>query len=68
MILGYDILKKAADNNPIWLEAVDKPKAKKWLISLVSTEPGEYRLWDSSSSEFINYADDCASKAVGTTH
>ena len=42
----YDIFKKT-DNSVIWVEAVDDiVAAKKRLISLSSTTPGEYKLWD----------------------
>jgi hypothetical protein len=56
----YDIFKKT-DNSVVWVEAVeDIVAAKKRLISLSSTTPGEYKLWDSSRQEFINPMDECA--------
>jgi hypothetical protein len=56
----YDIFKKT-DDAVVWLEAVeDIVTAKKRLISLSSTTPGEYKLWDSSRQEFINPMDECA--------
>jgi hypothetical protein len=60
MNLKYDILKKI-DNSGVWVEAAeDIVAAKKRLISLGSTTPGEYKLWDSSRQEFINPMDECA--------
>jgi len=54
MNLEYDIFKKTG-NSVVWVEAVeDIVAAKKRLISLSSTTPGEYELWDSSRQEFIN--------------
>ena len=56
----YDIFKKT-DNSVVWVEAVeDIVAAKKRLISLGSTTPGEYKLWDSSRQEFIDPMDECA--------
>jgi hypothetical protein len=56
----YDIFKKT-DNSVVWVEAVeDIVAAKKRLISLSYTTPGEYKLWDSSRQEFINPMDECA--------
>jgi hypothetical protein len=56
----YDIFKKT-DNSVVWVEAAeDIVAAKKRLISLGSTTPGEYKLWDSSRQEFINPMDECA--------
>jgi hypothetical protein len=56
----YDIFKKT-DNLVVWVEAAeDIVAAKKRLISLSSTTPGEYKLWDSSRQEFINPMDECA--------
>jgi hypothetical protein len=60
MSLKYDIFKKV-DNSVVWVEAVeDIVAAKKRLISLSSTTPDEYKLWDSSRQEFINPMDECA--------
>ena len=56
----YDIFKKT-DNSVVWVEAAeDIVTAKKRLISLRSTTPDEYKLWDSSRQEFINPMDECA--------
>jgi hypothetical protein len=56
----YDIFKKT-DSSVVWVEAVeDIVAAKKRLISLSTTTPGEYKLWDSSRQEFINPMDECA--------
>jgi hypothetical protein len=60
MNLKYDIFRKA-DNSVVWVEAVeDIVAAKKHLITLSSTTPCEYKLWDSSRQEFINPVDECA--------
>jgi hypothetical protein len=60
MNLKYDIFKKT-DNSVVWVEAVeDIFAAKKRLICLSTTAPGEYKLWDSSRQEFINPMDECA--------
>ena len=60
MNLKYDIFKKT-DNSAVWVEAAeDIVAARKRLISLSSTTPGEYKLWDSSRQEFINPMDECA--------
>jgi hypothetical protein len=56
----YDIFKKT-DNSVVWVEAVeDIVAAKKRLISLSASTPGEYKLWDSSRQEFVNPMDECA--------
>ena len=56
----FDIFKKT-DNSVVWVEAAeDIGAAKKRLINLSSTAPGDYKLWDSSRQEFINPMDDCA--------
>jgi hypothetical protein len=56
----FDIFKKTG-NSVVWVEAAeDIVAAKKRLISLNSTTPGDYKLWDSSRQEFINPMDDCA--------
>ena len=60
MVPKYDIFKKT-DISAFWVEAVeDIVAAKKRLISLSTTTPGEYKLWDSSRQEFINPMDECA--------
>jgi hypothetical protein len=56
----YDIFRKT-DDSVVWVEAAeDIVAAKKRLISLSSTTPGEYKLWDSSRQEFVNPMDECA--------
>jgi hypothetical protein len=56
----YDIFKET-DNSVASVEAVeDIVAAKKRLISLSTSTPGEYKLWDSSRQEFINPMDECA--------
>jgi hypothetical protein len=60
MVPQYDIF-KTTDNSVVWVEAVEDIVAeKKRLISLGTTAPGEYKLWDSSRQEFINLMDECA--------
>jgi hypothetical protein len=54
MAARYDIFKKAADESFIWIETVeDISEAKTRLITLASTVPGDYRLWDPSRQMFI---------------
>jgi hypothetical protein len=51
----YDIFKKAEDDSLIWVEAVlDISQARKRLIILTSTAPGEYCLWDPLRQMFID--------------
>jgi hypothetical protein len=50
----YDIFKKGSDESLVWIETVeDISQAEKRLISLASTVPGDYRLWDPSRQMFI---------------
>jgi hypothetical protein len=61
MIAKYDIFKKTSQNNFVWVEAVeDIVAAKKRLVSLASTAPNEYRLWDSAEQKFVDPLEDCA--------
>jgi hypothetical protein len=54
MTARYDIFRKATDESFIWIETVeDISEAKKRLITLASTVPGDYRLWDPSRQMFI---------------
>jgi hypothetical protein len=53
----YDIFKKDSDESLIWIETVeDISHARKRLITLASTSPGEYCLWDPSRQMFIERA------------
>jgi hypothetical protein len=50
----YDIFLKRFDGSFVWVEsAEDIHQAKKRLISLASSEPGNYRIWDSGLQRFI---------------
>jgi hypothetical protein len=61
MAAQYDIFKKTPNNDFIWVEAVgDIGHARKRLIHLVSKEPTEYRLWDSTRQMFVEPMEDCA--------
>jgi hypothetical protein len=56
----FDIFKKT-NNSVVWVEAAeDIVAAKKRLISLSSTAPGDYKLWDSLRQQFIDPMDECA--------
>jgi hypothetical protein len=61
MASGYDIFKNTPGIGYHWVEAAeDISQAKKQLISLASTSPGVYRLWDASCEQFVDLLDDCA--------
>ena len=62
MTAQYDIFKKTPNNDFIWLEEVDRD-ARKRLIHLTSTEPAEYRLWDSARQMFVEPLDGARSFA-----
>jgi hypothetical protein len=52
---NYEIFKQRSDGSFMRIEAVkDIDQARKDLKNLVSTEPGDYRLWDSSGRKFID--------------
>ena len=54
MAQRYDIFKKTADESLVWIEAVeDISQARKRLVTLTSTSPGEYCLWDPLRQMFI---------------
>jgi hypothetical protein len=54
MTAKYDIFKKTPENEFVWVEAVeDIVAAKKRLISLASSTPSKYLLWDSTEQRFI---------------
>jgi hypothetical protein len=60
MVPKYDIFKKA-NNSVVWVEAVeDIVTAKKRLISLAAGGTDSYRIWDSTTQQFIDLLDDCA--------
>jgi hypothetical protein len=61
MTAKYDIFKKTAENDFVWIEAVaDIVAAKKRLISLAASTPTEYRLWDSTEQRFVDPLQDIA--------
>jgi len=65
MVTRYDIFRMTAEDNFMWIEAVeDLPAAKKRLLSLASTKPGDYRVWDPSRQQFVDISrqrfKDCA--------
>ena len=51
---SYEIFKQRSDGSFVRIEAVkDIDQAQRDLKNLVSTLPGDYRLWDSSGHKFI---------------
>ena len=51
----YEIFQQRSDGSFVRIEAVkDIDQARKDLKNLVSTVPGDYRLWDSSGHKFID--------------
>jgi hypothetical protein len=55
MNLSYEIFKQRSDGSFVRIEAVkDIDQAQRDLKNLVSTAPGNYRLWDSSGHRFID--------------
>ncbi|MGD0544880.1 MAG: hypothetical protein ABSB65_10755 [Candidatus Acidiferrales bacterium] len=55
MTTRYDIFQLTAEDDFMWIEAVeDLSSAKKRLISLASTKPGDYRVWDPSRQMFVD--------------
>ncbi len=51
----YEIFVQRSDGSFVRVEAVkDIEQARRDLKNLVSTAPGDYRLWDSSGHKFIN--------------
>ena len=53
--MAYDILRKDAQGNPIWLEAVaslDMAKAR--IFELAQDLPGEYIIFHAATSEIVN--------------
>jgi hypothetical protein len=55
MTSRYDIFEMIAGNDLMWIDAVeDLSAAKKRLISLASTKPGDYRVWDPSRQQFVD--------------
>jgi hypothetical protein len=55
MTSSYDIFEMIAGNDLMWIEAVeDLSTAKKRLVSLASSKPGDYRVWDPSRQQFVD--------------
>jgi hypothetical protein len=55
MTAKYDIFKKTDENQVVWVETVqDIVSAKQRLISLTSSTPSKYLLWDSTEQKFID--------------
>jgi hypothetical protein len=55
MTSSYDIFQMISGDNLMWIEAVeDLSAAKKRLVSLASTRPGDYRVWDPSRQQFVD--------------
>ena len=54
MGMAYNIFRKTTETPLAWVEvAGDLEEAKKRLISLASTEPGDYFIWDPAEHRFI---------------
>lgn len=54
MGMAYNIFRKTSDSPLTWIEAAENiDDAKKRLISLASTEPGDYYIWDLADHKFI---------------
>jgi hypothetical protein len=52
--MAYSIFRKTSDTPLAWVEAAaNLDDAKKRLISLASTEPGDYFIWDPADHKFI---------------
>jgi hypothetical protein len=52
---SYEIFKQRSDGSFVRIEAVkDIDRAQRDLKNLVSSAPGNYRLWDSSGHKFID--------------
>jgi hypothetical protein len=52
--MAYNIFRKTSDTPLAWVEAAANIyEAKKRLISLASTEPGNYFIWDPDDCKFI---------------
>lgn len=54
MGLAYNIFRKTTETLLVWVQAaVNLDEAKKRLISLASTEPDDYLIWDPADHRFI---------------
>jgi hypothetical protein len=53
--MAYNIFRKTSKTPLSWVEAAaNLDDAKKRLISLASTEPGDYFIWDPDEYKFID--------------
>ncbi|HUK28414.1 MAG TPA: hypothetical protein VLV31_08320 [Candidatus Acidoferrales bacterium] len=53
--MAYNIFRKTSEIPLSWVEAAaNLDDAKKRLISLASTEPGDYFIWDPDEYKFID--------------
>jgi hypothetical protein len=54
MGMAYNIFRKTPDSPLVWVEATENiDDAKKRLISLASSQPGDYFIWDPDEYKFI---------------
>jgi hypothetical protein len=54
MGMAYNIFRKTSDTPLAWVEATENiDEAKKRLISLASSQPGDYFIWDPADHKFI---------------
>jgi hypothetical protein len=65
MTSRYDIFQMTGEDDFMWIEAVeDLSAAKKRLMSLASSKPGDYRVWDPARQQFVDISrqrfKDCA--------
>jgi hypothetical protein len=52
---NYEIFKQRSDGSFVRIESVQNiEQARTDLKKLVSGEPGDYRLWDSSAHKFVD--------------
>ena len=57
----FDIFKRTSDKDAVWIEEVrGRWQLKKRLISLNSTVPGTYLVFDATADEFIEPFAECA--------
>ena len=54
MGMAYNIFRKTSDTPLAWVEATENiDEAKKRLISLASSQPADYFIWDPADHKFI---------------
>jgi hypothetical protein len=55
MKLGYDIFCQLDDGSPLWVAQVDSVgEAKKKLVSLLASTPGQYFVRDAATGEVVS--------------